>query len=82
MTCHIANIYCTWLRGEPTLGLPVVTPFADVVEEYQQYRESEAWQRDAGFWRTASSDSRHRPRHFLRHLYRAQRLGRDSAPET
>ncbi|EPX6711769.1 enterobactin non-ribosomal peptide synthetase EntF [Escherichia coli] len=49
ITSQIANIYCTWLRGEPTPASPF-TPFADVVEEYQQYRESEAWQRDAAFW--------------------------------
>lgn len=49
ITRQIANIYCTWLRGEPTPASPF-TPFADVVEEYQQYRESEAWQRDAAFW--------------------------------
>ncbi|MGU0015966.1 condensation domain-containing protein [Escherichia coli] len=40
ITRRIANIYCTWLRGEPTPASPF-TPFADVVEEYQQYRESE-----------------------------------------
>ena len=49
ITRQIANIYCAWLRGEPTPASPF-TPFADVVEEYQQYRESEAWQRDAAFW--------------------------------
>ncbi len=49
ITRQIANIYCTWLRGEPTPASPF-TPFADVVEEYQQYRESEARQRDAAFW--------------------------------
>lgn len=26
------------------------TPFAEVVEEYQQYRQSDAWQRDGSFW--------------------------------
>lgn len=49
ITRQIANIYCALLRGEPTPASPF-TPFADVVEEYQQYRESEAWQRDAAFW--------------------------------
>ena len=49
ITRQIANIYCAWLRGEPTPASPF-TPFADVVEEYQQYRESEARQRDAAFW--------------------------------
>lgn len=41
ITRQIANIYCALLRGEPTPASPF-TPFADVVEEYQQYRESEA----------------------------------------
>lgn len=49
ITRQIANIYCALLRGEPTPASPF-TPFADVVEEYQQYRESEARQRDAAFW--------------------------------
>ncbi len=49
ITRQITNIYCALLRGEPTPASPF-TPFADVVGEYQQYRESEAWQRDAAFW--------------------------------
>ncbi len=58
------------------------TPFADVVEEYQQYRESEAWQRDAAFWaRTASSTAAARVT-FSGTFSGAQRFGRYSAPET
>ncbi len=58
-----------------------VYAFRDVVEEYQQYRESEAWQRDADSGQNSVVNCR-RPRHFLRHLSGAQRFGRYSAPET
>ncbi|XPE52308.1 condensation domain-containing protein [Shigella flexneri] len=47
--CANRQYFCTWLRGEPTPASPF-TPFADVMEKYQQYRESEAWRRDAAFW--------------------------------
>lgn len=49
ITRQIAAIYSTWRRGEPTPTSPF-TPFAGVVEEYQRYRESDAWQRDRAFW--------------------------------
>lgn len=49
ITRQIAAIYSAWQRGEPTPPSPF-TPFAEVVEEYQRYRESEAWQRDRAFW--------------------------------
>ncbi|XNM87409.1 condensation domain-containing protein [Escherichia coli] len=77
ITRQIANIYCTWLRGEPTPASPF-TPFADVVEEYQQYRESEAWQRDAAFW----AEQRRQwppPASLCGTFTGAQRLGRYSA---
>lgn len=49
ITRQIAAIYSAWLRGDATPDSPF-TPFAGVVEEYQQYRQSEAWQRDGAFW--------------------------------
>ena len=49
ITRQIAAIYRAWLHGEPTPDSPF-TPFAEVVEEYQQYRQSDAWQRDGAFW--------------------------------
>ncbi|ECC7020595.1 non-ribosomal peptide synthetase, partial [Salmonella enterica] len=45
ITRQIAAIYRAWQSGDPTPDSPF-TPFADVVEEYQRYRQSEAWQRD------------------------------------
>ncbi len=57
------------------------TPFADVVEEYQQYRESEAGSvmRHSG-WNSVVNC--HRPRPFSGTFTGAQRFGRYSAPET
>ena len=49
ITRQIAAIYAAWAKGEPTPASPF-TPFADVVEEYQRYRDSEAYQRDGAFW--------------------------------
>ncbi|WP_342321675.1 enterobactin non-ribosomal peptide synthetase EntF [Kosakonia sp. BYX6] len=49
ITRQIAAIYSAWRRGEATPSSPF-TPFAEVVEEYQRYRDSEAWQRDSAFW--------------------------------
>jgi len=49
ITRQIAAIYRAWRRGEPTPESPF-TPFAEVVEEYQRYRDSDAWTRDAQFW--------------------------------
>lgn len=49
ITRQIAAIYSAWRRGEATPSSPF-TPFAEVVEEYQCYRDSEAWQRDSAFW--------------------------------
>jgi hypothetical protein len=55
ITRQIAAIYRAWQRGEATPASPF-TPFAEVVEEYQRYYGSEAWQRDKAFWmRTAQS---------------------------
>lgn len=53
ITRHIAAIYNAWRRGEPTPASPF-TPFADVVDEYQRYRDSEAYSRDAAYWREVS----------------------------
>ncbi|MTH44843.1 enterobactin non-ribosomal peptide synthetase EntF [Intestinirhabdus alba] len=49
ITRQIAAIYAAWQRGADAPASPF-TPFADVVEEYLRYRESEAWQRDGEFW--------------------------------
>ena len=49
ITRQIAAIYRAWLHGEPTPESPF-TPSSEVVEEYQQYRQSDAWQRDGAFW--------------------------------
>ncbi|HGY5111247.1 enterobactin non-ribosomal peptide synthetase EntF [Citrobacter sp. Cb080] len=49
ITRQIAAIYRAWLHGESTPESPF-TPFSEVVEEYQQYRQSDAWQRDGAFW--------------------------------
>ncbi|MDQ8583564.1 enterobactin non-ribosomal peptide synthetase EntF [Klebsiella aerogenes] len=49
ITRQIAAIYRAWQRGEETPDSPF-SPFAEVVEEYQRYYGSEAWQRDKAFW--------------------------------
>lgn len=49
ITRQIAAIYRAWQRGEATPELPF-TSFAEVVDEYQRYAGSEAWQRDKAFW--------------------------------
>lgn len=49
ITRQIAAIYAAWQKGEPAPASPF-TPFAEVVEEYQRYRDSEAYQRDGAFW--------------------------------
>lgn len=49
ITRQIAAIYRVWQRGEATPESPF-TPFAEVVDEYQRYAGSEAWQRDKAFW--------------------------------
>ena len=49
ITRQIAAIYRAWQRGEATPDSPF-TPFAEVVEEYQRYYGSDAWQRDKQFW--------------------------------
>ncbi|MFP1558384.1 condensation domain-containing protein [Escherichia coli] len=69
------------MRGEPTPASPF-TPFADVVEEYQQYRESEAWQRDAAFWAEQRHTTAAARVTFSGTFSGAQRFGRYSAPET
>lgn len=49
ITRQIAAIYRAWQRGEATPESPF-TPFAEVVDEYQRYAGSEAWQLDKAFW--------------------------------
>ncbi|HBY9604364.1 TPA: enterobactin non-ribosomal peptide synthetase EntF [Klebsiella pneumoniae] len=49
ITRQIAAIYRAWQRGEATPESPF-TPFTEVVDEYQRYAGSEAWQRDKAFW--------------------------------
>ncbi len=49
ITRQIVAIYRAWQNGEPTPVSPF-TPFAEVVGEYQRYRDSEAYQRDGAFW--------------------------------
>ncbi|MCJ6766873.1 enterobactin non-ribosomal peptide synthetase EntF [Klebsiella variicola] len=49
ITRQIAAIYRAWQHGEATPESPF-TPFAEVVDEYQRYAGSEAWQRDKAFW--------------------------------
>lgn len=49
ITRQIAAIYRAWQRGEATPESPF-TSFAEVVDEYQRYAGSEAWQRDKAFW--------------------------------
>ena len=49
ITRRIANIYTAYCRDEQPEPSPF-TPFSDVVAEYERYRESDAWKRDAAFW--------------------------------
>lgn len=49
ITRQIAAIYRAWSNGDATPESPF-TPFAEVVEEYQRYRDSEAYVRDGAFW--------------------------------
>lgn len=49
ITRQISLIYQALVTGD-TLPEPAFMPFADVVEEYQRYRDSEAFQRDKAFW--------------------------------
>ncbi len=49
ITRQIVAIYRAWSNGEATPESPF-TPFAEVAEEYQRYRDSEAYTRDGAFW--------------------------------
>ena len=49
ITRQIVHIYRALLRHEAPPDSPF-TPFADVVDEYQRYRESDGWTRDGAFW--------------------------------
>ncbi|USR59025.1 enterobactin non-ribosomal peptide synthetase EntF [Lelliottia amnigena] len=49
ITRQIVNIYRALSGGQPTPESPF-TPFSEVVDEYQRYRESEAYPRDGAFW--------------------------------
>ncbi|MBL3693785.1 hypothetical protein F1652_14180 [Pluralibacter gergoviae] len=55
ITRHIARIYAALLAGEPLPDSPF-TPFAEVVEEYQRYRDSDACRRDKAFWAQQRAD--------------------------
>lgn len=46
---HIAAIYNAWRQNQPTPD-SLFTPFADVVNEYQHYAVSPAYQRDKEYW--------------------------------
>ncbi|WP_071608958.1 enterobactin synthase subunit F [Entomohabitans teleogrylli] len=50
ITRRIAVIYSALCQGGDPGASPFV-PFSEVVEEYQHYHGSAAWQRDADFWR-------------------------------
>lgn len=49
ITRRIASIYTAYCRDERPEPSPF-TPFSEVVAEYERYRGSEAWKRDAAFW--------------------------------
>ncbi|HEY2452707.1 MAG TPA: enterobactin non-ribosomal peptide synthetase EntF [Scandinavium sp.] len=49
ITRQIVQIYRALLRHEAPPESPF-TPFSEVVEEYQRYRESDGWKRDGAFW--------------------------------
>lgn len=49
ITRQIVTIYRAWSANQPTPESPF-TPFAEVVDEYQRYRESDALKRDGAFW--------------------------------
>jgi len=49
ITRQIVHIYAALLRGETPPASPF-TPFAEVVDEYQRYQDSEARTRDGAFW--------------------------------
>ena len=49
LTRRIADLYSAWQRGDTPPPTPFV-PFSEVVEEYQRYQQSAAWQRDRQFW--------------------------------
>ncbi|WP_413721973.1 enterobactin synthase subunit F [Sodalis sp. RH24] len=50
ITRRIAVLYSAFMRRETPPPSPF-TPFQGVVEEYQAYYQSDAWRRDAAFWR-------------------------------
>lgn len=49
ITRRIANIYSAYCQNQTPEPSPF-TPFSDVVAEYEHYRTTDAWQRDAAFW--------------------------------
>jgi enterobactin synthetase component F len=79
ITRQIAAIYAAWKKGEPTPESPF-TPFAEVVDEYQRYRDSEAYQRDGAFWAGSAGSFLLRSR-SLRAAAGTRRHDRYSAPE-
>ncbi|TNV20770.1 enterobactin synthase subunit F [Buttiauxella sp. B2] len=49
ITRRIANIYSAYSQNKTPEPGPF-TPFSEVVAEYEQYRQSDTWKRDAAFW--------------------------------
>ncbi|QKN82835.1 enterobactin non-ribosomal peptide synthetase EntF [Scandinavium goeteborgense] len=49
ITRQIVHIYRALLKNETPPESPF-TPFAEVVDEYQRYRDGDAWTRDGAFW--------------------------------
>ncbi|GAA0470259.1 MULTISPECIES: enterobactin synthase subunit F [Tatumella] len=49
LTKRIADIYTACCQSAPAGPSPFI-PFSEVVSEYLDYRQSVAWQRDAGYW--------------------------------
>ena len=49
LTRHIAGIYTARMQQTPAAPSPF-TPFSAVVDEYLNYQQSPAWQRDSRYW--------------------------------
>ncbi len=54
ITRRIAEIYRALLGDGPMPASPFI-PFSDVVSEYQAYRQSSSWEKDARYWQDVSS---------------------------
>lgn len=49
LTRHIAGLYTARMQRTPEASSPFI-PFSAVVDEYLQYQDSPAWQRDSRYW--------------------------------